>query len=141
MKRDLKHHHLFPISPRSSSRRTTPSPSSNGTGAPDEQDFVPDDLRCRLPGNRHRTASICSVLDRPLLRAKSSTCKHISHSSPCRPRTHPTAGRRKRRKHPAEKPRGHQWCHAEFRSGVFVCGRCKKFFERREETRRHRRIC
>ena len=44
MKRDLKHHHLFPISLRSSSRRTTPSPSSNGTGAPDEQDLVPDDL-------------------------------------------------------------------------------------------------
>ena len=41
MKRDLKHHHLFPISPRSSSRRTTPSPSSNGTGAPYEQDLVP----------------------------------------------------------------------------------------------------
>jgi hypothetical protein len=26
-------------------------------------------------------------------------------------------------------------------SGVFVCGRCKKFFIRREDARRHRRTC
>ena len=49
MKRDLTHHHLFPISPRSSSRRATPSPPSNGTGAPDKQDLVPDDLAPSLP--------------------------------------------------------------------------------------------
>ena len=49
MKRDLKHHNLFPISPRSSSRRTTPSPPSNGTGAPDEQDLVADDPVPSLP--------------------------------------------------------------------------------------------
>ena len=49
MKRDLTHHHLFPISPRSFSRRTTPSPSSNGIGAPDEEDLVPDDLVPSLP--------------------------------------------------------------------------------------------
>ena len=49
MKRDLTHHHLFPISPRSSSRRTTPSPSSTSTGAPDEQDLMPDDLVPSLP--------------------------------------------------------------------------------------------
>ena len=44
MKRDLKNQHLFPISPRSSSRRTTPSLPSNDKGAPYEQDLVPDDL-------------------------------------------------------------------------------------------------
>ena len=49
MKRDLTHHHLFHISPRSSSRRTTPALPSNGTGAPDERDLVPDDPVPSLP--------------------------------------------------------------------------------------------
>ena len=60
---------------------------------------------------------------------------------PCRPVVQATSRRKKRKKHPAEKPREHQWCHAHYNPGVFVCGRCKKAFNMRHSARTHRKTC
>lgn len=56
-----------------------------------------------------------------------------------------TPSRRKRRKrHPAEKPREHQWCYKfdpDECPGLFVCGRCKRGFDTRRGVRAHRKVC
>ena len=49
MKRELTDLILSPSSPRRTSRRATLSPPSNDTGAPCEQDPLPDDLVPSLP--------------------------------------------------------------------------------------------
>ena len=53
-----------------------------------------------------------------------------------------TPSRRKRQRYPAEKPREHQWCRSfDPQPGVFVCGRCKLWFNKRISARQHRKKC
>jgi DNA-directed RNA polymerase subunit RPC12/RpoP len=60
---------------------------------------------------------------------------------PCRPVKQTTTRRKKRKRHPNEKPINQQWCLAHADPGVFVCGRCKKPFIERYLAKLHRRTC
>ena len=132
-----------PSSPRRTSRRATPrlprtTPARHASKTPCPTTSCP---RCHLTGSLHIIINLCFLLNQHHQRGKSSTCKHIPHNLPCRPRTHPASRRRKRRRHPAEKPVDQQWCLAHAIPGVFVCGRCKKPFVARHLAKRHRRSC
>ena len=62
----------------------------------------------------------------------------------CRPVIKAPSRRKRRKRHPAEKPREHQWCYKfdpDECPGLFVCGRCKKGFETRCGARAHRKVC
>ena len=92
----------------------------------------------RLPSRPRRFILLRNHL---LKKRKAPSCKNLLQLLSCRT-VKKTPSRRKRQRYPAEKPREHQWCRSfDPQPGVFVCGRCKLWFNKRISARQHRKKC